>query len=203
MMYTNIESAYNDNTAELDKMARALNDKKDNLFKAVEMDYENKQKQWEHDIQSYNNRHRNYLLPDYQELPESDKYSDIYSELDSISIDSPSLDSYIDSVKKPKNKTNKSVHKFIQSLDQEECSKDEDIFMHIKYCFECKNKLLKYLHKEKEEKIQQDNVQPIKSQSLFSYFGTLQAKEIIIIVALGIILIIFLDFLTRSPYSVR
>ena len=37
-----------------------------------------------------------------------------------------------------------------------------------------------------------------KDESLFSYFGTIQTKEIFLIIMLGIILIIFLDFLMRG-----
>lgn len=41
------------------------------------------------------------------------------------------------------------------------------------------------------------------SESLFSYFGTIQIKEIFLIIILGIVLIIFLDFLMKTPYSIR
>jgi hypothetical protein len=112
--------------------------------------------------------------------------------------------------------------KFIQDLEHTECSKDdEDVFTHIKYCYDCKEKLLKYMkntHKNKNNSnkflnhnnnnrnsnIENENntnnfFNQIKNkQSLFSYFGTLQTKEIFLILVLGIILIIFLDFLMKS-----
>lgn len=39
-MYSTLDVAYNDNTADLDKMARELNNKKNNLFKSVHDDFE-------------------------------------------------------------------------------------------------------------------------------------------------------------------
>jgi hypothetical protein len=258
-MYTSIDIAYNDNSSDLDKMARELNNKKDNLFKSVEKDYIKKQKKWENDIVEYNNSYKN-PHGHYNKHPESetsdanntelnsDLNTDFYSkfnDIDSISIESPSLDSYIESVKKYPNKKN-SVHSFIKKLDQENCSKDDnDIFTHVKYCYDCREKLLKYMKKESKHKNNKNTYNhkindidlndselndselndselndndsetnnifkklKIKDtfknkESLFSYFGTLENKEIFLILILGIIIIIFLDFLMKSPYSIR
>ena len=231
-MYSTLDVAYNDNTEILDKMARDLNNKKKNLFKSVEMNFNDKQQKWENDIIEYNNSYKNPYGSftshpnnnknenesksddnNYDNNYEDDEFSEIKS-IDSISIESPSLDSYIDTVKKLPNKK-KSVHKFIQDLEQSECSKDdEDVFTHIKYCYDCKEKLLKYMkntHKNKNKSKnnfnniinESDNTNKFfneikNKESLFSYFGTLQTKEIFLILVLGIVLIIFLDFLMKS-----
>ncbi len=251
-MYSTLDVAYNDNTEILDKMARDLNNKKKTLFKSVEKDFNNKQQKWENDIIEYNNSYKNPYdsftshpnnnnnninneSDDYNNYNDDDEFSEIQS-IDSISIESPSLDSYIDTVKKLPNKK-KSVHKFIQDLENTECSKDdEDVFTHIKYCYDCKEKLLKYMkntHKNKNNKKHitydslndsdnnsdnsdnntdnsnnnnsnsNNNINKLFNQiknkeSLFSYFGTLQTKEIFLILVLGIVLIIFLDFLMKS-----
>ncbi len=231
-MYTTLDIAYNDNSAELDKMAREMNNKKTNLFKSVYNDYENKQKKWENDIIEYNNSYKNpygYFNshPDSDKSDKSDSSisinssrlssnkshsksydSDFEDNLDSISIDSPSLDSYIDNVKeKPEKRV--SIHNFIKKLKNNKKHhhiQEDDIFTHIKYCFECREQLLKYMKNHKNN----DNLNNIDefdknikdNQSLFSYFGTIQTKEVFIIIILGIVLIIILDFLMRTPYSV-
>jgi hypothetical protein len=274
-MYTSIDIAYNDNSSDLDKMARELNNKKENLFKSVEKDYIKNQKKWENDIVEYNNSYKN-PHGHYNKHPESEsndsheskaskasnasndsnntdfntdyysKFNDSkFNDIDSISIESPSLDSYIESVKKYPNKKN-SVHSFIKKLDQENCSKDDnDIFTHVKYCYDCREKLLKYMKKESKHKntynhklndselnhselnhselndseINDSEINDSETnnifnnfkikdtlknkESLFSYFGALQNKEIFLIIILGIIIIIFLDFLMKSPYSIR
>jgi hypothetical protein len=58
-MYTTLENAYKDNTSELDKMAKALNKKKDNLFKSEEGEFDRVEKKWKQDIIAYNN-HQKY-----------------------------------------------------------------------------------------------------------------------------------------------
>jgi hypothetical protein len=244
-MYTTLDIAYNDNTAELDKMAREINNKKKTLFKSVENDYFNKQKKWENDIIEYNNsyknpyghftNHPNEKTEKIQKMNNTDDISintdtdfslessgtlgssnilessdilDSMGSLDSISIDSPSLDSYIDSVKKQPHKK-KSIHSFIKKLDHDSCSKNEDdIFTHVKYCYDCREKLLKYMKKEVKNKHKDNNKSiidyiNINKESLFNYSGTLEIKEIFLIIMLGVILIIFLDFLIKSPYSIR
>ena len=185
-------------------------------------------------VREANVNNENNDSDDYNYYNVDDEFSEIES-IDSISIESPSLDSYIDTVKKLPNKK-KSVHKFIQDLENTECSKDdEDVFTHIKYCYDCKEKLLKYMkntHKNKNNKKHityknvnlndsdnnsdnsnnfNNNINNINNisnnklfnqiknkESLFSYFGTLQTKEIFLILVLGIVLIIFLDFLMKT-----
>ena len=46
-MYTNLETAYNDNTQDLDKMAKELNKKKDNLFVSQETEFDRVEKKME------------------------------------------------------------------------------------------------------------------------------------------------------------
>lgn len=216
-MYSNLDIAYNDNTADLDKMARELNNKKNNIFKSVQDDYDKKQRQWENDIIEYNNSYKNpygyfNLHPKSDssesiEIESKDINTNPINSFDSISIDSPSLDSYIDTIKERKDKK-KPIHNFLKTLSHnKKKSNDEDIFSHIKYCFECREQLLRYMknHEEKIDNNLEFNLDKnIKNgESLFSYFGTIQTKEIFLIIILGIILIIFLDFLMKTPYSIR
>ena len=222
-MYSTLDVAYNDNTADLDKMARELNNKKKNLFKSVHDDFEKKQRQWENDIIEYNNSYKNpygYFNShpksdnskdfesndlDSNDLDSNDTFTNPINSFDSISIDSPSLDSYIDTIKE-KRERKKPIHNFLKSLSHnKKNSNEEDIFSHIKYCFECREQLLKYMknHDNSEYNFNKMDKNIKNNESLFSYFGTIQTKEIFLIIILGIILIIFLDFLMRTPYSIR
>ena len=168
-MYTNLEAAYNDNNQELDKMAKKLNKKKDNLFNSEQNEFDRVEKKWKHDITSYNN-YMNYkdphatlmtsesgglLLTNPQativpSVPETNEQYATFNNnnledisIDSISIDSPTIDSYIDSIKSDNTKP---IHKIITEINSEDCSKDsDDIYDHIKKCKECKLKLLKYI----------------------------------------------------------
>ena len=243
-MYSTLDMAYNDNSEDLDKMARELNNKKNNLFKSVHDDFEKKQSKWENDIieynnsyknpygyfnshpksdssksisidsnsidNNYNNNHENNNENNYDENnnDENDDYDYDY-DYDSISIDSPSLDSYIDTIKeKEKEKggkyKKKPIHNFIKSLSHnKKKSNEEDIFSHIKYCFECREQLLRYMKNHEKIDSKSNIISDKNNESLFSYFGTIQIKEIFLIIILGIILIIFLDFLMKTPYSIR
>jgi len=117
-MYSNIENAYNDNTNDLDKMAKALNKKKDNLFKSQQYEFDRVEKKWNNDIMTYDtyikNKDNNKLINDdnfeaynkfddklisdvYNKTNNYDKNDDI--SIDSISIDSPTIDSFIDTIK--------------------------------------------------------------------------------------------------------
>ena len=221
-MYTSLENAYNDNTSDLDKMAKALNKKKDNFFRSQDGEFDRVEKKWNTDIYAYNN----YMNTKDKPILEEEKYvdnnyninnkfnnnSDDYS-LDSISIDSPTIDSYIETIKSEKHKTSP-MHKIIEELNNEDCSKDnEDIYEHIKTCKECKIKLLKYItnnHKNRNRnrnsnsnKINENNKDYYediyrKRKSLFNYFGEIENKEIIVIVMLGIFMIILLDFMMKG-----
>jgi hypothetical protein len=227
-MYSTLETAYNDNTSELDKMAKAINKKKDNLFKSEEGEFDRVSKKWSKDIKSYNNYINYKDSPDninnnlnnldhlasskedyasYNNINYNGESNNNYTNLDdisidSISVDSPTLDSYIESIKSDKTKS-KSMHKIIEDLNSEDCSKDsEDIYEHIKKCKECKMKLLKYItskhHNMKNKKT--DYYEDIykKRKSLFNYFGEIENKEIFIIILLGIFMIIILDFMMKG-----
>ena len=196
-MYTNLETAYNDNTQDLDKMAKELNKKKDNLFVSQENEFDRVEKKWKKDITSYNN-YMNYKDPETNEQYATfNNLEDI--SIDSISIDSPTIDSYIDSIKSDKTKP---IHKVITEINSEDCSKDsDDIYDHIKKCKECKLKLLKYITVNHNKiKPKQDYYEDIykKRKSLFNYFGEIENKEIVVIIMLGIFIIIILDFMMKG-----
>lgn len=248
-MYSNLENAYNDNSKDLDKMAKALNKKKDKLFQSQQYEFDRVEKKWKNDISSYNNyininnKDSKNIINDnnfeaynkFEETPLSkvydnkynnkytknnNKYNNEYNDisLDSISIDSPTIDSFIDSIKSDNTIP---MNKFIQKINNEECSKDSDnIYEHIKTCKECKKLLLKYIfdnHNIKKEynidnkinnkidnKIDKtDYYEDIynKRKSLFNYFGEIENKEIFIIIILGIFMIIILDFMMKGVKS--
>ena len=196
-MYTNLETAYNDNTQDLDKMAKELNKKKDNLFVSQENEFDRVEKKWKKDITSYNN-YMNYKDPETNEQYATfNNLEDI--SIDSISIDSPTIDSYIDSIKSDKTKP---IHKIITEINSEDCSKDsDDIYDHIKKCKECKLKLLKHISVNHNKiKPKTDYYEDIykKRKSLFNYFGEIENKEIVVIIMLGIFIIIILDFMMKG-----
>ena len=90
-MYTDLETAFNDNTKELDIIAKNIHNKKTNLYNSVYDDYNKQKLKWDQDIKEYNSGkiHPNNLKLDLTESPDSmDSIS-----IDSISIDSPELDS--------------------------------------------------------------------------------------------------------------
>ena len=209
-MYSNLETAYNDNTSELDKMAKAINKKKDNLFISEEGEFDRVSKKWNKDINAYNNfinyknlsNNNDKLLNNYNQENNNNYMNLDDISIDSISVDSPTLDSYIDSIKSNTPKSN-SMNKIIENLNSEECSKDsEDIYEHIKACKECKLKLLKYINinHKKSTNIKRDYYEDIykKRKSLFNYFGEIENKEIFIIFLLGIFMIIILDFMMKG-----
>jgi len=242
-MYTNLENAYNDNSDELDKMAKKINKKKESLIRNEENEFDRVEKKWKNDI-NYFTDENNYSvlssidnnLNNYNENYKSynNNLKDIKditdNSLDSISIDSPTINSFIDSIKDTTidSITNKKrkyshhsnnnnilpIHKFISNISNEECSKDSnDIFSHIKSCRDCKKKLIKYIssnhNKDKYDNIDEmfeqfesinknsieDNLRD--KQSLFSYFGTIENKEVMTIILLGIIIIVIIDFIMK------
>jgi hypothetical protein len=140
------------------------------------------------------------------------------SSIDSIFIDSESIDTYL---KNPKNKKNVKFNKLVESIDYDECSKDDNnIFEHIKKCNNCKNKLLKFLNNSnnfednnfennnnicnfnnnnknnnKNKNINNDN------NSIFNNlknYNNINIKEIVILIMIGIFIIIMLDLLLRK-----
>ena len=109
-MYTDLETAFNDNTKELDIIAKNIHNKKTNLYNSVYDDYNKQKLKWDQDIKEYNSGkiHPNNLKLDLIESPDSiDSIS-----IDSISIDSPELDSIIDS---GKSKQNNYIAKYVNN----------------------------------------------------------------------------------------
>jgi len=216
-MYSTLETAYNDNSSDLDKMAKAINKKKDNIFKSEEGEFDRVSKKWNKDINAYNN-YMNYKNVDNNEeyatynnnninRESNNKYTSLEDiSIDSISVDSPTIDSYIESIKSDKTKS-KAMHKIIEDLNNDDCSKDsEDIYEHIKTCKQCKIKLIKYITsnhhtiKNNKKDYNKDYYEDIyiKRKSLFNYFGKIENKEIFIVILLGIFMIIILDFMMKG-----
>ena len=204
-MYSNLDTAYNDNSDDLDRMARQLNKKKEDIINNEENFFEKEQEKWAKQI-NYFMDDKNYNKinsVDGKELNKEnnkDDYSIDFSDDMSISIDSPTIDSYITTIKK--NKNNKTVKKIIDNISTEKCSQEsDDIFVHIRNCKECKIKLLENIknnHKNNDYK-EEDKYSEIikKNQSLFSYFSTIENKEIMTIIFLGMIIIIIIDFIMK------
>lgn len=214
-MYSNLDTAYNDNSDDLDRMARQLNKKKEEIFKNEENLFEKEQEKWAKQINYYMDE-KNYnkidsidgkkfnnnddLSLDSLDLINSvnNKSLDDDISLSSISIDSPTIDSYIMSIKK--NKNNKSVKKIINNISTEKCSQEsDDIFEHLRTCNECKIKLLENIKNNHNKENKEDKYNEIikKKQSLFNYFSTIENKEIITIIFLGMIIIIIIDFIMK------
>lgn len=138
----------------------------------------------------------------------SDKDNKYFSDTKSIqSIDSffddKSIDSYLNS---KKSKKNVKFNKIIESINYNDCSKDDDnIFEHIKKCINCKNKLLRFLNnnsdtenKCKYSKIFDKNKN--NSKNIYNYKDLkkkFNVKEIVIFLMIGIFIIIMLDILLR------
>jgi hypothetical protein len=120
--------------------------------------------------------------------------SDINS-VDSF-FDSESIDTYLTN---SKNKKNVKFNKIVESIDYDECSKNEDnIFEHVKKCINCKNKLLKFLNNSsssnndcKYSKIFDGNI----NNNIKKDYNI---KEITIFLMIGIFIIIILDILLRN-----
>ena len=208
-MYSNLDTAYNDNSDDLDRMARQLNKKKEDIINNEENFFEKEQEKWAKQI-NYFMDDKNYNKinsVDGKELNKEnnkDDYSIDFSDDMSISIDSPTIDSYIDSIKSDNTKP---IHKIITEINSEDCSKDsDDIYDHIKKCKECKLKLLKYITTSHTTKKSLSNVLKTnyyediykKRKSLFNYFGEIENKEIVVIIMLGIFIIIILDFMMKG-----
>lgn len=134
-----------------------------------------------------------------------------------ISVESPTIDSYIDILKKDKKKSKISeLYKLMREIHREKCSSsDESIFEHMKHCKTCRYKLLKTIKNNhgRHNKYHNDHSQ-ISEESLSEEaiktrhknnkvknninIGNMQLKEILIIALIGIFIIIILDLLMRS-----
>jgi len=186
-MYSDLDNAFNNNTEDIDKMAREIHMKKTNLFNTVYNDYNNQKFKWDQDIKEYNS---GKIHPNNLKMNLDDTIDSI--SIDSISIDSPELDSIIDSVSMISKKDNyNSISKYINNTDKcKKIKKGEDIFLHIKNCYDCRNKLIKHLknnNKVNKEK-NKSTIEQIKDEY----------SEIFIIIIIGIIVIFILDFLMKS-----
>ncbi len=218
----------NDEIDKLDKMARELNNKKTSLCKSVSDDFYSKEKDWKNNIDnvinsqkfSYlpmNKNHNNNLYNNDTEKS-SDTYntyntniSDIsdfssrdnkyFSETASVDsfFDDKSIDTYLNN---KENKKNVKFNNIVQSIDYDDCSKDDDdIFKHIKKCTNCRNKLKKFLNNtntsEKNDckfsKIFEGEIKN-KTHSKSEY----NTKQIVIFLMVGIFIIIMLDILIRN-----
>jgi len=187
-MYSDLDNAFNDNTEEIDKMARDIHMKKTNLFNSVYNDYNNQKLKWDQDIKEYNSGkiHPNNLKSDT--LDSIDSIS-----IDSISIDSPELDSIIDSGKFKQNPVNTYINK--NNNKCKNMKKGDDIFLHIKNCYDCRNKLIKHL-KNNNKSINKINIKT-NNKSTYEQIKDVYS-EIFIIIIIGIIIIFILDFLMKS-----
>lgn len=188
-MYSDLDNAFNDNTADIDKMARDIHMKKTNLFNSVYNDYNEQKLKWGQDIKEYNSGkiHPNNLKSDTADsisldsLDSLESFNESY--FDSISIDSPELDSIIDSGKFTHKKSNP-ISKYINNTNKcKKIKKGEDIFLHIKNCFDCRDKLIKHLKNNNKSTYEQ-------IKDVYS--------EIFIIIIIGIVIIFILDFLMKS-----
>ena len=123
------------------------------------------------------------------------------SSLDSF-IDSESIDTYL---KNPNSKKNVKFNKIVQSIDYDDCSKNDDnILDHMKQCNNCKQKLLRFINGIGEctindDKYDKDNKNK-KNKSLFGNIKTssMNSKELVIMLMIGIFIIIMLDLLLRN-----
>lgn len=132
----------------------------------------------------------------------SDRDNKYFSDTQSIDsfFDDKSIDSYLNS---KENKKNVKFNKIIESINYDDCSKDDDnIFEHVKKCNNCKNKLLRFLNnnnsdtenKCKYSKIFDKNKNINNPKDLNKQFNV---KEIVIFLMIGIFIIIMLDILLR------
>ncbi len=139
----------------------------------------------------------------------TDKSIDSFGSGGSSFIDSETIDSYL---KSAKNKKNVKFNKIVQSIDYDECSKNgENIFDHIKTCINCKNKLLKYINGTNSNPIDLANNQvnlannqvnlannQVNLDNNNSILNTINSKEIIIMVMIGVFIMIMLDLILRK-----
>jgi hypothetical protein len=196
-MYTDLKTAFNDNTEDIDKLARDIHNKKTTMFNSVYDDYNKQKLKWDQDIKEYNT---GKMHPNNLTLDTSDSIS-----IDSISIDSPELDSIIDSGKFKQNHISTYVKKNNRCKHMK---KDEDIFFHIKNCFDCRNKLIKHLKNNTQDKTNYEKTNYEKTNyektnyEKTNYEKTNYEKtnytEISIIIIIGIVVIFILDFLMKS-----
>jgi hypothetical protein len=122
------------------------------------------------------------------------------SSIDSF-IDSESIDTYL---KNPNATKNVKFNKIVESIDYDDCSKNDDnILEHMKKCNNCKQKLLRFINGIGECTISNEKETDDKNKKNKSVFGniktsTMNSKEIVIMLMIGIFIIIMLDLLLRN-----
>ena len=136
------------------------------------------------------------------------------SSMDSF-IDSESIDTYL---KNPNAKKNVKFNKIVQSIDYDDCSKNDDnILEHMKKCNNCKQKLLRFINGIGEcsvinndnnlnnnlnnvNNFNTNNTDNKNNKSLFGNIKTssMNSKELVIMLMIGIFIIIMLDLLLRN-----
>jgi len=129
----------------------------------------------------------------------SEKDNNVFSETRSVDsfFDDKSIDSYLDS---KKNKKNVKFNKIIESINYDDCSKDDDnIFEHVKKCNNCKNKLLKFLNNnsDTENKCKYSKIFEKNKNTHNNSKKEFNIREIVIFLMIGIFIIIMLDMLLR------
>ncbi len=149
----------------------------------------------------------------FSDISSIDSYGSL-SSLDSI-IDSESIDTYL---KNPNSKKNVKFNKIVQAIDYDDCSKNDDnILDHMKKCNNCKQKLLRFINGIGECSINDihniNNVNNLnnsnninndddknKSKSIFNNIksSSMNSKEVVIMLMIGIFIIIMLDLLLRN-----
>lgn len=238
--YCNYNNAYNDNNEDLDKMARRINNRKKNLITTVYNDFNRESDELYAGINlaksmpefSYFSAQGDYSSPHPTPLSgtlikdikrdtirSSDYESDIsslsgsgFSDSESMqfSIDSPTLDTYIDKAKKDrKNHKHNYIYDLVKKVKHEgNQDTEESIFDHIKKCDQCRAKLIKLIQGSQTGSLSRNKhifndpnelkMDPIENDdSMFKTFGG-STKEILIIILIGVFIIIILDLLLRS-----
>lgn len=214
----------NNESDDLDKLARQINNKKTSLVKKVTDDYNIQQDKWKNGIDNLINNNKYSFLPmnknnvtNYDNKYQTNNYNNLHdnnidydnefdNQFDDFSvnnslfssdlIDSESIDLYLDKAKDCKKDNLTNFKNIVNSISYDECSKDDNnIFDHIKKCNSCKNKLIKYLNlTTNKETYNDDNNKKIFDFKL-NKLEQLSIKEIIVIIMIGIFIIIVLDLL--------
>ena len=127
------------------------------------------------------------------------KYFSDTQSVDSF-FDDKSIDTYLSN---KENKKNVKFNKIVESINYDDCSKDDDnIFIHVKKCNNCKNKLLKFLNNssDTENKCKYSKIFDINNKKDYLRNDSkreFNVKEIVIFIMIGIFIIIMLDILLR------
>jgi hypothetical protein len=229
--YCNINNAYNNSNDDLDKLARSINNQKKSLIGAAQQRFTADESNWKNGISgmlsnpefSYFSAQGNYsqMNPEFNHgniidnvkkdavSSEESLVSSRFSDTDSIynmSLDSKTLDTYLDLAKNDKHKNKKnSLHELVKVMHREKCdsNSDESTFDHVKHCKKCKDKLIYMIKNIRNEKCNEIEIPDVPHKkrthrSIFNSFSTLQTKEILVIVLIGVFIVVLLDIFMRS-----